>query len=172
MRFVMNNNPKQKMKKVLLIVCIIGGLGKVNAQDEATFTDEDLTKYATVMVWAEGEKSNMTDVYNGWINSDETLEATRFVKIKSANGDSVKLQEFDVTNDEMIAFERIQMGYDSMTTSFKDIYVGKIKSDIGAGLYNSLKKALKTNADVKARYKVIYDGLLEEQMTETDESED
>lgn len=160
------------MKKVLLMMCLFAGFGMVSAQDEASFTDEDLTKYATVMVWAKVEKGNMTEVYNSWINSNETLEAARFVKIKNAKGDSVQLQEIEVTNDELAAFEQIQVGYDSMTASFKEIYVGKIKSDIGAGLYNQLKKALKSDDDVKARYTAIYDGLLEEQTSEEGESED
>ncbi|MEP0987437.1 hypothetical protein [Ekhidna sp.] len=150
------------MKKVLLIVCLIAGFGKINAQDEATFSDEDLTKYATVMAWAEMEKGRMTEVYNGWINNDETLEATRFVEIKSAKGDSLKLQEIAITDDEMVAFKKIQVNYDSMTASFKEDYIGKIKEDIGAGLYNSLKKALKSDADVKTRYQVVYDAIVEE----------
>ncbi|WP_436517064.1 hypothetical protein [Ekhidna sp. To15] len=157
------------MKKVLLMMCLIAGFGKVSAQDEATFSDEDLTKYATVMVWAEMEKGKMTEVYNGWINNDPTLEATRFVEIKSAKGDSLKLQELAVSNDEKVAFEKIQMSYDSMTASFKDVYIGKIKTDIGAGLYNTLKKALKADADVKARYKVVYDAIAEESKTTAEE---
>ncbi len=160
------------MKKVLLILCLIVCVDKVSAQDEAKFTDEDLTKYATVMSWAAMEKGRMTDVYNGWINNDEILVATRFVEIKSAKGDSLKLQEMSATNDEVLAFEKIQVNYDSMTASFKEIYIGKIKSDIGAGLYNSLKKALKTDPDVKARYQAIYDGLVEEQTDQADESDD
>ncbi|MEQ9008965.1 MAG: hypothetical protein RLP12_13840, partial [Ekhidna sp.] len=71
------------MKKVLLLICLVAGINMVNAQDETSFSDEELTKYATVMVWAEVEKERMTEVYNGWINNDEVLEAARFVEIKS-----------------------------------------------------------------------------------------
>lgn len=157
------------MKRVLMMLCFAAGLGVANAQDEATFSEEDLTKYATVMAWAEMEKGRMTEVYNGWINNDETLEATRFVEIKSTKGDSLKLQEIAVTADEMVAYEKIQVNYDSMTASFKEVYIGKIKEDIGAGLYNSLKKALKADADVKARYKVVYDAIVEESKASSDD---
>ena len=161
------------MKKVLLMMCVVAGLSAAKAQEEASFTDEELTSYATVMVWAEVEKERMTETYNDWINNDETLEAARFVKIKSAKGDSVKLQEFKVTDVELMAFEQIQVNYDSMTSSFKEVYIGKIKEDIGAGLYNSLKKEMKSNADVKSRYQTIYDGLLEETTSdEEDETEE
>ncbi|WP_424963944.1 hypothetical protein [Ekhidna sp.] len=162
------------MKKVLLLVCLVAGFGLAKAQEEASFTDEELTKYATVMVWAEAEKEQMTETYNDWINNDETLEAARFVKIKSAKGDSVKLQEIEVTEEELVAFEQIQANYDSMTASFKEVYVGKIKEDIGAGLYNRLRKAMRGNADLKARYQAVYDGLKEEQSAakEDDETEE
>ena len=160
------------MKKVLVLAFLMIGAGAIKAQDEVSFSDEELTKYATVMVWAEVEKGNMTEVYNGWINSDETLEAARFVKIKKAKGDSVELQAIEAQPEEVAAFEKIQMNYDSMTSSFKEVYVGKIKGDIGAGLYNKVKKALKSDADTKTRYQAIYDGLLEEQATASEESED
>lgn len=161
------------MKKVLLLMCLVAGINIVNAQEETSFSDEELTKYATVMVWAEMEKDRMTEVYNGWINNDEVLVASRFVEIKSANGDSLKLQEIEATNEEVVAFEQIQVNYDSMTSSFKEVYIGKIKEDIGAGLYNTLKKELKANENVKARYQTIYDGLMEENVTtEKDESEE
>ena len=161
------------MKKVLLLMCLVAGMGLAKAQDEVSFTDEELTTYATVMVWAENEKERMTETYNGWINNDETLEAARFVKIKSANGDSVKLQEIEVTDEELVAFEQIQVNYDSMTASFKEVYVGKIKEDIGAALYNRLRKAMRSDADLKARYQAVYDGLMEDQSAEAeDESEE
>ncbi|WP_420575364.1 hypothetical protein [Ekhidna sp.] len=162
------------MNKILLLICLVAGIGLAKAQDEASFTDEELTKYATVMVWAQMEKEQMTETYNDWINNDETLEAARFVKIKSANGDSLKLQEIKVTDEEIVAFEQIQVNYDSMTASFKEVYVGKIKEDIGAGLYNRLKKAMRGDADLKARYQAVYDGLMNEQSAteEEDESEE
>ncbi|MEQ8903731.1 hypothetical protein [Ekhidna sp.] len=161
------------MKKVLLLICLVAGINMVNAQDETSFSDEELTKYATVMVWAEVEKERMTEVYNGWINNDEVLEAARFVEIKSANGDSLKLQEIEATDDEIMAFQQIQVDYDSMTSSFKEVYIGKIKGDIGAGLYNTLKKELKSSEGTKARYQEIYNGLKEESAVRVeDESEE
>ncbi|MEQ9468213.1 MAG: hypothetical protein RLN88_12420 [Ekhidna sp.] len=161
------------MKKVVLMMFLLAGYGVASAQDEISYSYEELAKYATVMVWAELEKGRMTDIYNEWINNDETLAAARFVEIKNAGVDSIKLEEMKVADDEMVAFEMIQTNYDSMTSSFKEVYIEKIKSDIGAGLYNSLKKELRSDSEVKGRYKAIYDGLLKEQSAEDgDESED
>jgi len=154
------------MKKVVLLVCLVSAFGIVCAQDEVSFSEEELTKYASVMVWAEMEKTNMTKVYNGWINNDDALEAARFVKIKSAKGDEAKLQGIEATAEEVAAFTTIQSSYDSMTSAFKEMYVGKIKEEIGAGLYNQLKKAMKSNAEVKGQYQMVYDRLKEEAVAE------
>ncbi|MEO9869173.1 hypothetical protein [Ekhidna sp.] len=161
------------MKKVLLMVCLIASTMIVKAQEEVSFNDEELTKYATVMVWAELEKGKMTGIYNEWINNDETLVASRFVEIKKTKGDSLKLQEIAVTNDEVVAFEMIQANYDSMINSFTDVYKAELKEKVSYGLYNKLRKALKADADLKTRYQTIYDGLLEEQKSSgSDESDE
>ena len=159
------------MKYVFVLICLVACFGGVYAQEEVTFSEEELTKYATVMAWAEEEKSKMTGIYNGWINNDENLAAARFSKIRKAKGDSVQLQELEVSAEEIKAFEKIQMGYDSMITSFKEVYTGKIKSDIGAGLYNSLKKGLKKDAELKDRYNNVLEGIKAE-AKEEDESEE
>ncbi|MEP1033134.1 hypothetical protein [Ekhidna sp.] len=160
------------MKKVLLIVCFIAGFGMAMAQEETTFTDEDLTKYATVMVWAGIEKGKMTEIYNGWIRDNEILDAIRYREIKQAEDDSVKLQEIAVTLIELDAYNRIKMQHDSIMSSFISVLKAEIKETIGKGLYKELKKVLKSDVDVKARYKVIYDGLMDEQGLDEDETED
>lgn len=159
------------MKKGILMMCVMLGSFASFAQDEVTFTDEDLTSYATVMAWAEAEKGRMTDVYNGWIQDNPNLEPARFVKIKDAGEDSLKLQEIEVTDVELASFQQVMSNYDSMLSSFKEVYVGKIKDDIGAGLYNSLRSELKSNAEVKSRYEAILTSLTEEK-EEEDESEE
>ena len=154
------------MKKLSLIALFLLSMVVVKAQDE--YTDEELTKYATVMVWAEDEKVVMTDTYNDWINNNEVLDAKVFLDIKNTKGDSVKIADLGVSTEELVAFEMIQAKYDSMTASFKEVYIGKIKNDIGAGLYNKLKKSLKADDDVKGRYDAIYEGLKSEESIEDD----
>ena len=160
------------MKKVLFFVCLIAGIGVVNAQDETSFTDEELNSYAGVMVWAKLKKSEMTGIYNGWIKGSEELSTKRFSEIKKAKGDSATLQTLEVTENELGEFGTIQTKYDSMINSFKTTYKGKIKDEIGNGLYNKIRKAIKSDEDAKARYQSIYDAMLEEKSSEDSESEE
>lgn len=145
------------MKNLSLITLFLLSFTFAKAQE--TYSDEELTTYATVMVWAEAEKGRMSDIYNNWINNDEKVGAKLFLDIKNAKGDSLKIQELDVTEEQLAASNSILAKYDSMTSSFKEVYVGKIKGDIGAGLYNKLKKSLKSDAEVKAKYDAIYEEL-------------
>ena len=156
-------------KNVLLVVSLSVFSGSVLAQGDKEYSDEELKTYASVMKWAKDEKSSMTSIYNGWINGNEDLEAARFVKIKSAKGDSVKLRELEVTSEELLEFTSIIDRYDSMVASFKVSYTTKIKDDIGASLYNSLRKDMKKDETLKARYEEVLGKLEEAPEAEGDE---
>ena len=141
------------------------GVMSVLAQD--TFSDEDLNKYATVMKWAEGEKGKMGKDVSEAVKANEQLSGAAFNKIRKAfkAGD---VNSTDATQIEVDAFMAIQNNTEKSKSDFKTIYTEKIKSDIGAGLYNRLKKALKSDDEVKARYQAIFESI---EMEETDESE-
>jgi hypothetical protein len=67
----------------------------------------------------------------------------------------------------MAMFNEIQEKIDNKKADFKATYTSKIKEDIGAGLYNRLKKALKADIGLKTRYTTILEGLSNSSETET-----
>ncbi|NQZ77613.1 MAG: hypothetical protein HRT61_16145, partial [Ekhidna sp.] len=144
----------------------------LNAQEEVSYSNEDLQKYAKVMIWAEYEKERMTKLYNGWIDNDDNMKSARFVEIRDAKGDSVKMGALAVSQSELSAFALIQNNYDSMTASFRELYIGKIKEEIGASLYNSLNKSLKSEEDLRQRYSRIQDSILERKDDSSEEIQD
>lgn len=150
---------KNMMKIAAAVVAVIALQSKAIAQD-TEFTDEDLTKYATVMKWAADEKKSMGTTYNGWIKESEAIKSAKFSELKKAEKAGT-LSDVEATTEELEAYNEIQTKYSEMTAAFKETYTGKIKSDIGAGLYNKLKKALKSDENVKARYDAIYAALEE-----------
>ncbi len=143
----------------LLILLLLSAIS-VKAQDEAPLTDEELGKYAAVMLFADTEKARMGQVYNERIKGEELMNGgRRFKEIKDAKGDDAKLQELSVTEDELAVFNSIQEEYDAMVATFKEAYTAKIKDKevLGAGLYNRIRKALKADAELKTRYEAIYE---------------
>ncbi|MBC6400449.1 MAG: hypothetical protein GDA42_05965 [Ekhidna sp.] len=156
------------LRSVLLSISLFLVAFSLVGQKENKYADEDLIKYALVMKWAEEEKDKMTAIYNGWIRSNEVISAPRFLKIKNAADDSLKWSELDVVSEEMKVFNQITNDYDSMVSSFTALYKKKIKEEISAVLYNNLRKDLKNNNDLKARYKTILDDLKEDEEWSSD----
>lgn len=162
------------MKKLIFGLWLTLSVVSLKAQDEATFTDEDLTKYATVMVWADQEKSKMADSVEFWVKSNDKITGTSYNVLSKAKKKGA-LEEAEATEEEKTEFNIIQENIEGQKAAFKEVYVGKIKSDIGAGLYNRLKKSLKSDEEVKGRYEIIYQELLKPEVggdaSETSDSE-
>ena len=148
------------MKRNLLGgITLILGLGTGLFAQEETFTDEELTKYATVMQWAENEQANLQnpvkDSVGVWLDESEVLSISRYNDLSKVEN----LEEADASAEEKEVYLTIQDRIEKKKNAFKETYVTKIKEDIGAGLYNRLKKALKADTEIQGRYESILDGL-------------
>lgn len=142
------------MKRVLFGI-FFGLTLFVYGQEETTFSDEDLSKYAKVMIWADIEKSNLQtlvkDSVGIWLEEEGTLTKGQYNTLSKAPN----LDEADASEEEKASFTAIKERIDGKKSEFKETYTSKIKGDIGAGLYNKLRKALKSDEEVKTRYEAI-----------------
>jgi len=121
-----------------------------------------------VMNTIDGMKNEMKIKYNDLIKGEELMKGgRRFKELKSAKGDETKLAEIKATEEEISVYNTIQEEYVSMTNDFKAAYPTIIKEELGAGVYNKVKKALKSDADMKTRYEEIAASL----QTENSDSE-
>ncbi len=135
----------------VMIICAIN----IQAQDEAPITDEELIKYALVMDYADQEKVRLKDDYNAMIQAEELMGGGhRFKELKAAGGDEAKLAELEASAEELEAFNKIESANNDNIAAFKEAYTTKIKDkeQLGAGLYNRITKALKTDEELKIRY--------------------
>lgn len=159
------------MRKFVPMILLLAGMIRVNAQEEQSFSDEDLTKYAAVMAWAEGEtlmlQSLVKDSITTWLDNSEALDISTYNELSKASD----LSSVEAEPAAVEAFKSIQQRIEDKKANFKEVYVGKIKSDIGVGLYNDLKKALKSDEDVKSRYDAIYEEIMAVEPTEEDSDE-
>ena len=137
------------------------------AMAQETFTDEELGKYATVMKWVDQEKAGIVEFVKTSVADNELLSGAKYNSLSKADkaGDVTTVE---ATAEELEAYMVIKEGKDKRSTELSTTSKEKILSDIGAGLYNRLKKALKTDEEVKARYQAIFDSL---ESTEMEESE-
>ncbi|WP_258097150.1 hypothetical protein [Marinoscillum pacificum] len=159
------------MRKSVLMILLLVGMFNVKAQEEQSFSDEDLTKYATVMAWAEGEtlmlQNLVKDSITTWLDNSESLDISTYNELSKASD----LSAVEADPEAVEAFKSIQQRIEDKKANFKEVYVGKIKSDIGVGLYNNLKKALKSDEEVKSRYEAIYEEIIAVEPSEADTEE-
>lgn len=146
------------MRKTLLMVLLFAGVFTVKAQDEEAITDDQLKTYAEVMVWAENEKEALSTVVSDsvaiWLEGTG-LSPSKYMELSKADKKD-DLESADASPAEFDEYAKIQDRIDTKAEKFKETYVSKIKDDIGAGLYNKIKGALKADAEVKSRYDDIY----------------
>lgn len=157
------------MRRTLLLLALVGGVFTLRAQGDQ-ISDEDLTNYAKVMVWAENEKdalgSIVSDSVTIWLENS-ILTPGRYMEFSKAEKQGA-LQSVDATQQEFDEYARIQARIDQKAEKFKATYVDRIKNDIGAGPYNQIKSALKSDTEVKSRYDAIYNKVKEESGSDED----
>ncbi len=143
----------------------------VQAQDEE-ISDEELQKYAQVMNTVDQMKQEAKDKYLEMIKSDELMAGgKRFNQIKKAKGDEAKLAELEVTEEEQAAYDSLVAKNAAFAADIKAKFTEMIKGDIGAAAYNKIKKQLKTDDALKAKYEELLAALKEESsdVAETDD---
>jgi hypothetical protein len=160
-----NRKKKRKMKRIwnlhvlgMLVGAMVLFTINTQAQDEEPLTDEELTKYAVVMDFADLEKEKLKTDYNSMIQEEELMDGgRRFKELKAAGGDEAKHAEIEATPEEIEAFNKIEAANNENIAAFKEAYTTKIKDkeQLGAGLYNRITKALKTDEELKTRYTAI-----------------
>ncbi len=160
------------MKRIFGLVGSLVLVFSASAQEETTFSDDDLKKYAAVMVWAEQAQDELGNVVRDsvgiWLDESGVLDASGYNELSKASK-SGSLDGTEASEEEVAVFEAIQARIEEKKDIFKETYTTKIKEDIGAGLYNDLRKALKSDDEVKDRYTVILEALkVEAEAVETD----
>lgn len=151
-----------KMKRLLnlLLVGLLVALtsNQVMAQEEETeITDEELRRYAVTMDSVERMKKNIVSWMTIQVEENEEITGARFNELSAVIGDSIKLAEANATAEEIAFINMIKEEKDKMTadinTTFKTMAIDYIGE--GGRTYNKIKKALRSNSDVKARYDAI-----------------
>lgn len=150
------------MKKKAWLVGMVLSLVfvQVEVSKAQEFNDEELSKYAEAVLTIDSLKADMKAKTNDLVKSNELMDKGRkFNAIKKANGDSLKLAELEITSDELLAYDSIQSDITTMKAQFKEDYTAVVKNDIGASLFNKIKKGLKNDEALKQRYDVILEEL-------------
>ncbi len=136
-------------------------VGFVNAQETAEISDEELTRYAEAMDSLDRLQGIVSQTIKDMVSTTEDIAPSRYNNLYKISKDSVKLAEAEATEIEVMFLQKVDAYKDSMTASIKSTFSSLAKDYVGDGgrVYNKIRKALKSDAEVKARYEAILEQL-------------
>ncbi len=149
----MNKNNFWKVLLSLAVVLLAGF--HTQAQD---FDDEDLKNYAMVMDSIEVFKSHVNDTVSGIVNTmideNENFSASDYKDMEAAKGNEAKMKAMPA---EKVAYYKEIKGNMKKVTKMKkeelnSAFSTLVKDQIGVTEYKAIKKALKEDEEVKAKY--------------------
>ena len=124
------------------------------AQNEA-ITDEELKKYAVVMDSVDNMSSELMETITELVKSNDQITAARYNDLYKIIGNEEELAEQNATPEEIEAVKAVLKKKDEGTAKIQETFKSLATEYVGAATYNKVKKALASDADVKARYDAI-----------------
>lgn len=148
------------MRKTVLmaLVLFLGFTSFAQAQD---ITDEQLYKYALLETVVDEMKAEISSVVNDMIKNQEGIDGKRYVELSKAKGDEAKLAELDANEFEKKFLSLVEDEKNERIEALKSVNTTLATKMLGDGgkVYKSIKAALSSDADLKARYDEIKSGL-------------
>ncbi|WP_017731891.1 hypothetical protein [Nafulsella turpanensis] len=154
----MKKNRTVKMVKtfVMVIVLALFGFNNAVAQDGTEITDDKLEAYIMVMDSVTVLKTQLSDTVSAMIVEHELMDGGRAYNIiKSAAGDSVQLAEEGITDEQLVAFKELQKKREELEAALNESFSNLVKEYVGISEYNTIRKGLKNDPELKERYQAL-----------------
>lgn len=119
---------------------------------EATVTDEELTKYATAMDSINEMSAEVKVMITDMVKNGKVMTATRYNEISKIITDETKLTEAKATPEEIAFAKEVAAKKDEATARINLAFQSLAKDYVGAATFNKVKKALAADAQLKGRY--------------------
>jgi hypothetical protein len=128
------------------------------AQDDA-ITDEDLKKYAVAMDSIESMKGHLIETITEMVKGNEEVSASRYNELSKIIDDETKLTEAEATEVEIEFVKSVAAKKVEETAKINEAFQSLAVDYIGAKTYNAVKKALKEDEEIIAKYKALTEEL-------------
>ncbi|MDH4092294.1 MAG: hypothetical protein OEV74_07630 [Cyclobacteriaceae bacterium] len=138
------------------------------AQEE--ITDEEIRKYAVTMDSINNMKASLLDDISVMVKSNEDMTNERYNELSKIIDDNDKLAEAKATPEEIAFIKEVAAKKKQGTAKISKTFQTMAKEYVGAATYNKVKKALKTDADVKSRYQAVMDELEKDNNVDEEEA--
>ncbi len=151
----MDRVPKLVKLFTLFLVAGFFNLGHALAQDTEV-SDDKLKAYIMVMDSVDVLRADLSENVSNMIVEHELMDGGRaYNTIKSAQGDTVKLSEAGITEEQIAAYDELQKELSDLQTALNDSFSKMVKEHVGIGEYNQIRKGLRSDAELKERYDAL-----------------
>jgi predicted nucleic acid-binding Zn-ribbon protein len=138
----------------LIFSFILVAVAPVAAQDAAV-TDDELKRYATAMdsinEMTAALKARITDM----VRNGKVITGSRYNELSKIVADEAKLAEAKATEDEIAFVKQVAATREEETAKINSAFQNLAKEYVGAAVYNKVKKALASDAQLKEKYDAL-----------------
>ncbi len=145
--------------KVLALLFALSMIGTAARAQDDTISDDDLKKYAVAMDSIEHMKSALIETITEMVKGNEEVSAARYNELSKLIDDEAKLKEAEATEVEIEFVKAVAAKKEEETAKINETFQSLAINYIGAKTYNAIKKALKDDEAIKAKYKVLTEEL-------------
>jgi RecA/RadA recombinase len=151
-------NSMKKLMQFFLSLGVLVLLSQVDVKAQSEeITDEELIRYAVVMDSVETMREAAKLAIEEMVKSNENMTGTRYNELSKIMSDANKLAAANATEEEVAFINEVKEKSDAIKAEINAAFQSMAKDYIGEGgrTYNKISKALRTDADLKARYAAI-----------------
>ncbi len=146
------------MRAKFLFITVFSFIAISSFSQDAIVSEEELTKYATVMDSVTEMSIAVQTTLNDMVKESEVMNGTRYNELSKIASDEAKLAEAKATPEEIAFLAEVAEKKKTETLKINQAFQSLAKDYLGAATYNKVKKALAADAALKAKY----DSLIEE----------
>ena len=141
-----------KITKVLVpCLLILMAMGS-KAQTSNEITDEDLKKYAVTMDSVASMQETLREIVAETVQNNTVMSVARYNDIFKFTDDEAKLKEANATPEEIAFLKHIadlrKVNIERINTAYQSL----AKDYVGLKAFNAIRKSLKSDQELKARY--------------------
>ncbi len=147
---------------ILAMVCILSAnttqaqttkpTTKATTASKATFTDEDLKKYAVTMDSVKGMQLTLNEIIAEMVQKNTVMPVQRYNELFKIADDQAKLAEKQATPEEVKFLKDVADKRAEEMARVNATYQALVKEYVGVKTFNAIKKSLETDQELKAKY--------------------
>lgn len=145
--------------KVLFLFFMASMMSTMAIAQDDSITDDDLKRYAVAMDSIENMKGHLIETITEMVKGNEEVTASRYNELSKVIDDETKLAEAEATEVEIAFVKSVADKKAEETAKINEAFQSLAVDYIGAKTYNAVKKALKEDEEIIAKYKALTEEL-------------